>query len=230
MTAAELARTIDSTNLRLDATEADLAALCAEAASHRFACVMLYPTNVALAARLLAGSGVRVGTVVGFPSGRASVAAKRAEVEAARAAGADEVDIVMNYPALREGRPGEVAAELGALVACAHDLGLLVKVIVETCYLDAPQRLAALRLCEDARADFIKTSTGFGSAGANPEHLRAWAAARTRPIALKASGGIKTLADARALIAAGAQRLGTSGAAALVAELQGQPAAATGDY
>ncbi len=219
MTAAELARTIDSTNLRLDATEADLAALCAEAAVHQFACVMLYPTNVAFAAHRLAGSGVRVGTVVGFPSGRFSVAAKRAEIEAARAAGADEVDIVMHYSALREGRPAEVAAELGPLVACAHDLGLLVKVIVETCYLDAAQRLAALQLCEDARADFIKTSTGFGSAGADPEHIRAWAAARTQPIAIKASGGIKTLATARTLLDAGARRLGTSNAAALVAEL-----------
>ena len=229
MTPAELAATLDSTNLRLDATEADIAALCAEAAAHRFACVMLYPANVAFAARQLAGTGTRIGTVVGFPSGRFSTAAKRAEIEAAHAAGAHEVDIVMNYPALREGRPAEAGDEIAALTARAHELGLLAKVIVETCYLDPAQRLAALRLSEAAGADFIKTSTGFGSAGARPEHLREWAAARTGRIALKASGGIKNLADARALLAAGATRIGTSSAAAILAEFRGAaPAAAAG--
>ena len=218
MTVADLAATLDSTNLRLDATEADLAALCAEAAAHRVACVMLYPANVAFASRQLAGTGLRIGTVVGFPSGRFATAAKLAEVVAAGAAGAHEVDIVMNYPALREGRSAEVGDEIAALTTRAHELGLLVKVIAETCYLDTPQRLAALRLCEAAGADFIKTSTGFGSAGARPEHLREWAAARARPIGLKASGGIKNLADARMFLAAGATRLGTSNAGAILAE------------
>jgi deoxyribose-phosphate aldolase len=230
MTAAELAATFDSTNLRLDATEANIAALCTEAATHRFACVMLYPASVAFAGRQLAGSGIRIGTVVGFPSGRFSTAAKRAEIEAVGAAGVHEVDIVMNYPALREGRPAEAGDEIAALTARAHELGLLVKIIVETCYLDSTQRLTALRLCEVAGADFIKTSTGFGSAGAKPEHLREWAAARTGRIALKASGGIKTLADARALLAAGATRLGTSSAAAILAEFHGAQAAPDAGY
>lgn len=228
MNAAELAATFDSTNLRLDATEPELAALCAEAATHRFACVMIYPTSVAFAARQAAGTGLRIGTVIGFPSGRFSTAAKRAEITAARTAGAHEVDIVMNYPALLAGRPAEAGEEIAALTGEAHALGLLVKIIVETCYLDAPQRLAALRLCEAAGADFIKTSTGFGSAGARAEDLRAWAAARTRPIALKASGGIRTLAAARALIEAGATRLGTSNAGAILAEFHGGGGAAQG--
>ena len=230
MTAAELAASLDSTNLRLDATEADIAALCAEAAANRFACVMLYPASVAFAARQLAGTGTRIGTVVGFPSGRFSTAAKRAEIEAARAASANEVDIVMNYPALREGHAAEAGDEIAALTACAHKLGLLVKIIAETCYLDAAQRQTALRLCEAAGADFIKTSTGFGSAGAKPEHLREWAAARTSRIALKASGGIKTLANARALLAAGATRLGTSSAGAILAEFRGAAAAPADGY
>jgi len=123
--------------------------------------------------------------------------------------------------ALREGRPAEAGDEIAALAARARELGLLVKVIAETCYLDSAQRLAALRLCEAAGADFIKTSTGFGSAGAKPEHLREWAAARTGRIALKASGGIRTLADARTLLAAGATRLGTSNAGAILAEFHG---------
>jgi deoxyribose-phosphate aldolase len=230
MTAAELAASLDSTNLRLDANEAGIAALCAEAAANRFACVMLYPASVAFAARQLAGTGTRIGTVVGFPSGRFSTAAKRTEIEAARAAGANEVDIVMNYPALREGRTAEAGDEIAALTARAHELALLVKVIVETCYLDPAQRLAALRLCEAADADFIKTSTGFGSAGARPEHLREWAAARTGRIALKASGGIKTLGDARSLLAAGATRLGTSSAGAILAEFRGAPAVPAAGY
>ncbi len=220
MTPAELAATLDSTNLRLDASQADLGELCRQAAHHRFACVMLYPANVAFAARELAGTGVRIGTVVGFPSGRFSLLAQQAEIEAARAAGAHEVDIVMNYAALRDGHPAITAEGVAVLTAQAQRIGLLVKIIAETCYLDHEQRLAALRLCETAGADFIKTSTGFGPAGAAPEHLREWAAARTGSIRLKASGGIKTLADARALLAAGAARLGTSNAAAILAELE----------
>lgn len=230
MTAAELAATFDSTNLRLDATEPELAALCAEAARQRFACVMLYPANVAFAARESAGTGLRIGTVVGFPSGRSATAAKRAEIAAARSAGAHEVDIVLNYPALRAGRPAEAGDEIAALTAEAHALGLLVKVIVETCYLDTTQRLAALHLCEAAGADFIKTSTGFGSAGARAEHLREWAAARTGRIAFKASGGIRTLADARTLLAAGATRLGTSNAGAILAEFHGAATAVGPGY
>jgi deoxyribose-phosphate aldolase len=227
---AALAAALDSTNLRLDATADDIVALCREAIRHRFACVMIYPASVPLAATTLAGTGVRIGSVVGFPSGRYSTAAKTAEIEAMAAAGTHEIDLVMNYPALRDGDLKLVDTELRTLVRCAHDHRQLVKVIVETCYLDAPQRLTALRLCEDAGAEFIKTSTGFGSAGAKIEHIAAWAAARRGAIRLKASGGIKTLADARALLAAGASRLGTSNAASLLAELTGEnpraPAAA----
>lgn len=231
LTAAQLAAALDSTNLRLDARDSEVTALCQEAALHHFACVMLYPTSVPLAASVLAGTGTRIGTVIGFPNGRSTTAAKAAEIDAVHAVGAHEVDIVMNYAALREGDLKAVDTELRRLVQRAQTHGQLVKIIVETCYLDTDQRLTALRLCEDAGAEFIKTSTGFGSSGAKVEHIAAWAAARRGPIRLKASGGIKTLADARALLAAGASRLGTSNAADLLAELQGEtspaPAAAT---
>lgn len=227
LTSAQLAAHLDSTNLRLDATAADITALCAEAAAHRFACVMIYPTSVPLAAQALAGTGIKIGTVIGFPSGRFSTAAKAGEIDSMAAAGAHEVDIVMNYAALRDGDLGLVDAELRALAQRAHNNGQLVKVIVETCYLDADQRLTALRLCEDAGAEFIKTSTGFGAAGAKVEHIAAWAAARRGKIHLKASGGIKTLADARAMIEAGATRLGTSNAAAILAEFTGAAPAST---
>ena len=231
MKSAPLAGYFDSTNLRLDATDADLRTLCADARRHEFAAVMLYPSGVPLAREMLAGSKVRVGTVIGFPHGRSPTTGKEAEIRTMAAAGAHEVDIVMNYADLREGRRAAVAAELGRLAAVAREQRLLVKVIVETCYLDRDQKLAALALCEDAGVDFIKTSTGFGAAGATTDDVKLFADHRRSAIRIKAAGGIKTLAQARALIAAGAERLGTSNAVALVLEeAGGQAAAPAGNY
>ncbi len=232
LTPEQFAATLDSTNLRLDASETDITALCREAQTHRFACVMIYPASVEHAAQVLAGSGIRIGTVIGFPSGRFTTAAKAAEIDTMAAAGAHEVDIVMNYAALRDGRQSQVAAELEELTRRAHGHGHLVKVITENCYLNDDQILASLRVCEDAGVDFIKTSTGFGSAGAKLDHIKLWADNRRGPIKIKAAGGIKTLPDALALIAAGAERLGTSSASALLAEYRGEKAApgASGAY
>jgi len=209
---------LDSTNLRLDSADADLRTLCTDAREYGFAAVMLYPASVPLAAQALAGCPVHVGTVIGFPHGRTSTAAKECEIRAMAAAGAHEVDIVMNYADLRGGRKTAVAAELGRLAAVARELRLLSKVIVETCFLDRAQKLAALAVCEDAGVDFIKTSTGFGAAGATVDDVKLFADHRRGPIRIKAAGGIKNLAQARALIAAGAERLGTSSAVALVLE------------
>lgn len=217
----QMAAFCDSTNLRLEATEADIEKLCREAVEFKFACVMIYPASVALASRALKGSGMKIGTVIGFPSGRFATEAKAAEINAAMKAGAHEVDIVMNYPALIAGHVAAVAKEVETLTKLAHGNGQLIKVIVETCFLDEAQKLAALSICEEAGADFIKTSTGFGSGGAKVADIEAWARNRRGKIGLKASGGIKTLADARALVAAGATRLGTSNAAAIVTELRG---------
>lgn len=224
LTSAQLAASLDSTNLRLDASEADIEQLAREAARDLFACVMIYPASVPLAARVLAGTGTRIGTVIGFPSGRFATDAKAAEIVAAHRAGAHEVDIVMNYPALRAGHLAEVTAEVTRLTQLAHDQGQLIKVIVETCFLSDAEKLRALEICEVAGADFIKTSTGFGTGGAKVADIAAWAAARKGRIALKASGGIKTLADALALLGAGATRLGTSNAAAILAEFNGTAA------
>jgi deoxyribose-phosphate aldolase len=218
---ASLAASLDSTNLRLDASEADIETLAREAAENHFACVMIYPASVPLAARVLAGTGTRIGTVIGFPSGRFSTEAKAAEIVAAHRAGAHEVDVVMNYPALRAGHLAEVTVEITRLTQLAHDHGLLIKVIVETCFLDDVQKIIALNICEVAGADFIKTSTGFGTSGARASDIVAWASERKGKIGLKASGGIKSLADARALLDAGATRLGTSSAASILAEFKG---------
>ena len=220
-----LASYLDSTNLRLDATDADLRTLCIDARQHGFAAVMLYPASVTLAAKALAGSPVHVGTVIGFPHGRSLLAAKEAEIRAVADAGAHEVDIVMNYGDLRDGRRAAVATELGRLGTVARELQLLTKVIVETCYLDRDQKLAALALCEEAGIDFIKTSTGFGASGATVDDVKLFADRRRGSIRIKAAGGIKTLAQARALIDAGAERLGTSNAVALAIEESGGRAA-----
>lgn len=231
LTPEQFSASLDSTNLRLDATEADIEALCREAEVNHFACVMIYPASVPFAARLLTGSHTRIGTVIGFPSGRFTTAAKAAEIDSMAAFGAHEVDIVMNYAALRAGHEAEVGAELKELVSLAHGHGQLVKVITENCYLNDAQILTALRLCEDAGVDFIKTSTGFGSSGAKIEHIKLWARNRRGPIKIKAAGGIKTLPDALALLEAGAERLGTSNAGALLTEFRGgKPQAVAGSY
>jgi len=231
ITSASLASALDSTNLRLDAPDADIVSLCQEAAKERFACVMIYPASIPIAAQVLRGTGTRIGTVIGFPSGRFATAAKETEIIEAGKAGAHEVDIVMNYSALREGRTQEILAELHTLTKRAHQQGQLIKVITENCFLNQEQMLTALALCEEAGCDFIKTSTGFGSSGAKLEQIQLWAAHRRTGIQLKAAGGIKTLSDAVTMLKAGAARLGTSNAGAILAEFRGQaPAAAKGGY
>jgi deoxyribose-phosphate aldolase len=232
LTPTQLAATLDSTNLRLDATETDIQRLCEEAATLGCACVMIYPTSIPLARKVLAGTSLAIGTVIGFPSGRFSTEGKASEIAIATKAGAREVDIVMDYSALKAGRLSEVAHELAELTTQAHAAGALIKVITENCYLDEPLMLQALRLCEDSGVDFIKTSTGFGSHGAKVEHIALWAKHRRGSIRLKAAGGIRTLADATTLLTAGAARLGTSNAGAIVAELKGtSPASsASGSY
>ena len=217
----DIASYLDATNLKPDASRETIQHLCKEAKENTCAAVCLYPTEVALACKALKGSSVGVATVIGFPSGRFHTASKSAEIEAVAKAGAREVDIVMNYPALLEGDKKTVQEELETLVQNAHHRQLIVKIIVETCYLTEELVLESLRLCENAHADFIKTSTGFGSAGAQTEHIKKWADHR-KAIKIKASGGIKTFAEAQAMIRAGADRLGVSSASRILQEAAGE--------
>ncbi|MCD8481856.1 MAG: deoxyribose-phosphate aldolase [Verrucomicrobia bacterium] len=230
LSSRDLAAYMDATNLRADATLAELQALCQDAAALQCAAVCLYPTDVSNAAAWLQGSKTRVATVIGFPSGRFSLMAKEAEVAEAARSGAHEVDIVMNYSHLLAGKKASVLEEVKVLTAIAHDHGMLSKIIVETCYLPESLLLTALELCEAAEADFIKTSTGFGSGGAQVEHIRLWAQRRQR-IRIKASGGIRTLADALKMIEAGADRLGLSSARQILDEFEGRKTESTkSDY
>lgn len=220
MTPEKLASYFDSTNLKLDASEADISQLCEDSLQVGAYSVMIYPGSVKLASELLSGTNVKVGTVAGFPSGRFSTAAKAAEIVEAAKNGAHEVDVVANYAELIAGNVSFVETELSQLAKLAHDSGVLLKVIVETCYLTETQMLDALKICEAASADFIKTSTGFGSAGAKIEQIALWKANRQGSIKIKAAGGIRNLTDALSLIEAGAERLGLSAAIPIIEEFK----------
>jgi len=223
LTLERLVKSFDSTNLRLDASTADIRKLCKDAVKHKFASVMIYPNSVIDAKNFLITqekNDVKIGTVIGFPSGRFSTASKVAEIREA-AFLAKEVDVVIDYAALNEGYFNNVAHELTALREVSSEYKLLLKIIVETCYLNESNKLLALKLCEDAGVDFIKTSTGFGSAGAQVSDIELWASNRTTNIEIKASGGVKTLADAVKFLNAGATRLGTSNAVQITEEFLG---------
>lgn len=213
---------LDATNLKLDASDGDICALSDEAAQHEYASVCVYPSNVSICSNILYSTPVNVCTVIGFPHGRSSLESKEEEIKKVKDLGANEVDIVLNYAALRGGERTLALEEISQLCATARELGLLTKIIVETCYLNEKQKLQALTICEDGSADFIKTSTGFGSAGATIEDVTLFAENRKNGIQIKASGGIRDLATSLAMIKAGATRLGVSAAAQIVAAAEGQ--------
>ena len=230
MSPEEFAACLDATNLNLDASDAVLCALCDEAAHAGYASVCVYPTSVSLCSNILYGSKVGVCTVIGFPHGRSHVESKREEILRSVENGATEVDIVLNYAALRAGGRSLASEEIASLCQVAHASGALSKVIVETCYLNHQQKLMALSICEDAGSDFIKTSTGFGSAGAQLEDVILFKERRTKNIEIKASGGIKTLKSAMEMLQAGATRLGVSAASNLMAAFDGDDVMSTTDH
>lgn len=214
LTRAELARTIDHTILRADATRADVAKVCREAREHGFYSVCVNPVYVPDVAAALAGSDVATCAVVGFPLGATPSAVKAAEARWVVAAGAREVDMVINVGALREGRRDEVEADIAAVrEACGP---ALLKVIIETCLLSDAEKEAACRLAVAAGAQFVKTSTGFGKAGATVEDVALMRRVAGPDIGVKASGGIRTREDALRMLAAGASRIGASASVAIV--------------
>ncbi|MDR1797739.1 MAG: deoxyribose-phosphate aldolase [Clostridiales Family XIII bacterium] len=213
-----LASMMDHTLLKADATDAQIEALCAEAAAIGAASVCVNSARVALAKRLLAGSGVLVDTVVGFPLGANTPEVKAFEAKDAIARGADEVDMVINIGALKSGDEALVQQDIQAVVGAAQ--GATVKVILETCYLNDEEITAACRLALEAGADFVKTSTGFGTGGATAEDVRLMRSAVGDRMKIKASGGIRDYAAAMEMVAASADRLGVSASLAI---LEGAP-------
>jgi deoxyribose-phosphate aldolase len=214
-----LASVIDHTLLKPEASRERVLRLCAEAAQYRFACAMVNPIWVATAHAALDGSGVPVGTVIGFPLGVSLPTTKREEAEALIKAGARELDMVLNLGLLKSGEISLVEADIRGVVALAHDAGAIVKVILETCLLSLEEKILASEIACAAGADFLKTSTGLSTAGATTGDVALLRGVAGSRCGVKASGGIRNLADARAMLEAGANRLGASAAVHILQEL-----------
>src|SRR5580692_6637814 len=228
--ALSIARLIDHTLLRPEATHADILQLCREAIEHHFASVCVNAYWVPLAASQLAGSAVKVCTVVGFPLGATSTEAKVAETEAALRVGAQEIDMVQNVGALRSGDHDAVKSDIAAVVDAAHRAGAIVKVILETALLDDNQKVMASMLAKMAKADFVKTSTGFGPSGATAHDVELMRLTVGPDMGVKASGGIRTLDDLKKMAAAGATRIGASASVKIVEATAGHPEAPSTGY
>lgn len=211
---SELASYIDHTLLKPDATRAQLEQLCAEAAEHQFSTVCVNGSRVELAYSLLEDSDVQVCTVVGFPLGAMEADAKRYETEVAVDLGASEIDMVMNVGRFKDGDHDYIVREIRDVVEAADDR--VVKVILETCLLTNDEIAKACKLVTQAQAHFVKTSTGFGNAGATLEHIRLMRETVGQFAGVKAAGGVRNADDARAMIEAGATRIGTSNGVAIV--------------
>jgi deoxyribose-phosphate aldolase len=212
----DIAAMIDHTLLKPEATAPMIQKLCQEAAQHHFKAVCVNPCWVKLAAAYLKGSGVLVATVIGFPLGASHPAGKSVECSLALQDGAEEFDVVMNIGALKSGHTDFVQKEIGSLVDAVK--GKTVKVILETCLLTDEEKKLACRLAKEAGAHFVKTSTGFGAAGATLEDVALMRAAVGSQLGVKASGGIRDLNTALAMVAHGATRLGTSSGVSLVTQ------------
>ena len=214
-----LAKYIDHTLLKPDATEAQIEKLCAEAREYGFASVCVNSCYASLAARLLAGSDVAVCCVIGFPLGAATTAAKAFEAADAAQNGATEIDMVINVGAAKDGRWDDVEADIAGVAAAIEGKALL-KVIIETCLLTDGEKIEACRAAVRAGADFVKTSTGFSKAGATAADVALMRKTVGPEIGVKAAGGIRTYADAMAMIEAGASRIGASAGIAILAEAE----------
>jgi len=213
-----VARLIDHTLLKADATQDQIAQLCYEARAHHFASVCINPAHVKLAAQLLKGSDVKVCTVIGFPLGASAAAVKAYEAQQAIRDGATEIDMVINIGALKSRDYQVVYEDIAAVVSTTHAANAIVKVIIETAFLSDEEKVIACQLSKAAGADFVKTSTGFGPGGATTQDVALMRRVVGPTIGVKASGGVRNYADTQAMIAAGATRIGASAGVAIVAE------------
>lgn len=216
MDTAKLAAAIDHTVLKPDSTLEHVHALCHEAVTYGFASVCILPWHVADASRLLAGSSVAVCTVVGFPLGASTTAAKVAEAVDALANGAREIDMVASITALKSRQYDRLQHDITQVVSAVHDRGGIVKVIIETCLLSDDEKRRMCEVVSSAAADFIKTSTGFSTGGATLEDVRLLRQHVAPSVHVKASGGIRDTQTAIAMLNAGATRLGTSSGVGIV--------------
>lgn len=216
----EIARTIDHTLLKPEATIQEITQLCHEALLYNFASVCVNPTHVKLAAQLLQNSPVKVCTVIGFPLGATTPETKIFETKQALQDGATEIDMVINIGALKGGDDALVEQDIAGVVQTAHSRGALCKVIIETALLTDEEKVRASQLAKRAGADFVKTSTGFSRGGATIEDVALIRRTVGPSMGVKASGGVRNLTDAKNMIAAGATRLGASAGVKIIQEAQ----------
>lgn len=214
----DLNRAIDHTILKATATPADIQRLCEEAVQYNFYAVCVNGCYVSLAESFLKGSNVKIAAVVGFPLGAMSRVSKVAEAMECVKNGADEIDMVINIGLLKAGELGQVEEEITEIKKAIGSV--VLKVIIETCYLTKEEKTAACKAALNAKADFVKTSTGFGTAGATIEDVKLMKSIVGEKLQVKASGGIKDAETANQFIAAGASRLGTSSGTNLVTHPQ----------
>lgn len=217
MTPEQLAKSIDYTLLKPNVVSEKIRKICSEAQKYNFATVVVQPCYVSLAAKLLEGTPIKVGTVVGFPFGAVTTAVKRFEATDAILRGARELDMVINIGALKLGEPQLVEQDIHGVVHAVRTEELregigavIIKVIIETCYLEDDEKRMACHAAQNAGADFVKTSTGFGSHNATVDDVRLIREAVNPDVGVKASGGIKDFKTAIEMIDAGATRIGTS--------------------
>ncbi len=213
----ELAKLLDSTLVKAVTTKSEIGKLCQEAIQYGFRCAVVNPIYVKFAAKLLEGSDVKVCSTVGFPFGVSLLEIKALEAVKAVEDGAEELDMVINLSALKSGDYEFVKRDIVAVVDVKRlSKDVIVKVIIETDYLTMEEKIIACKLAKDAGADFVKTSTGLFGKGATVEDVRLMRQTVGKNMGVKAAGGIRTYADAVAMIEAGANRIGTRTAAAII--------------
>jgi deoxyribose-phosphate aldolase len=227
--AREVARFIDHTLLKPDASRDEILKVCQEAAQYGFASVCINPTWVREAACALRGAGVKVCTVIGFPLGANAPDTKAYEARRAIFDGAGELDMVINIGALKSRDDELVRRDISGVVEAGHDAGCLVKVIIETALLSDEQKVRACQLARDASADFVKTSTGFSRGGATIADVALMRRTVGSEMGVKASGGVKDYKQAQEMIRAGATRIGASVGVKIFQEASGQKRTTNGE-
>lgn len=225
LTPKDIASMLDHSTLQPFLTDEDIVRGCEIAKKYGTASVCARPQDVKLIASLLRGSGVKVCTVIGFPHGAHTTEVKVFEAEKAIGEGCEELDMVLAIGKLKSGELEYVEADIRAVAEAAHRGGAILKVILENCYLTDEEKKIACQLCEKAGADFVKTSTGYGSSGANVADLRLMRAAVSGKVKVKAAGGMRTLDAVLAARAAGADRCGVSATVKIMEEAEARFAA-----
>lgn len=220
LTVKEVAEMVDHTNLKAFATREDFQLLCDEAVKYGFKSVAINTYPVKMCREMLEGSEVLTGAAVGFPLGQMTIASKVAEAENAVKDGCQEFDYVLNVGKVKEHDYDYIKEEMTQMVAVARKAGICAKVIFETCYLTEEEIIEVAKIASVVKPDFVKTSTGFGTAGATPEHVKLMKEYAGADVQVKAAGGIRSYEAAKAMIEAGATRLGTSSGIKIVEEMK----------